>query len=83
MDAYERAMVARVNANDALIRFGYVTDHSDGYAGLMKLLGIASFEGIGNQMSGKHLRVCELLGGPNGYTIYKMLLLRLDEHAVI
>jgi hypothetical protein len=82
MDRYERAMFARVAANGALIRFGYVTDLSDGYAGLIKLLGLKSFDGIGSHISENTLRLCEALAGPHGYAIHKMLLLRLDEHAV-
>lgn len=72
-------MIARVNANEALIRFGHHIETPDGYTGLMKVLGIHEFDGLASKITEDNLRLCELLAGPHGYAIYKMLLLRLDD----
>lgn len=62
---------ARLNAQQALYNMGVISDFSDKYALLFKLLGIADRD----EMTMEHAYACDLIAGPHGYTIYKLLLI--------
>lgn len=72
-----RAVIARVAAIEALERMGLVPeDEKHNYNALKRLLGYSIFISDGDfclYMTKQDVETLELLAGPNGYAIYKML----------
>jgi len=70
----QRSINARVTAQKKLREWGVVGDW-DNYDVLRELIGYQGFL----TMPEEQIRLAELLGGPNGYAIYKVLLARVTR----
>jgi hypothetical protein len=74
---------ARVIAQDALLRMGIIAHLHDGYSTLKMLLGANHQRMLSDSvMTAEQIKICEALGGPHGWAIYKMLLARMDNGQV-
>lgn len=70
---------SRLKANSALHKFGILKTEFDNYSELIRLLGYPSFLSSNDfilHMTEEDYKITEALAGPNGYTIYRMLLIK-------
>lgn len=69
---------ARVRAQKALMQWVSLSGHDrfGSYERLAALVGHPNPVLFTTTMTEEHIRLCQLLAGPNGYTIYKLLLIQ-------
>lgn len=67
-----RIIDARLDAHWVLEHWGIA---DSGYDTLKQLLRLTDID----DMTNKHIRICELLCGPNGWTVYQMLRVRMKD----
>lgn len=79
MDAMRKRMDDRLMACRKVEQFGQFAKLDDAANYLAKLLGFKDYKTLLNHATDKEQRIIELLLGPNGKTIYKMLEARMNS----